>query len=93
MKAFADQYAALGEFRGWTAPGLQFSSMFFVFILDYDPIGYLCKEKHSLDISSGLSAATGDAALLAGINVRNVKFIVFMIADCFCRALRRVFLC
>ncbi len=81
-EAFADQYAALGEFKGWTAPGLQFSSMFFVFILIMILLDIFVRKTQ---FGYKLRAVGGnrDAALLAGINVKNVKFIVFMIAGLF----------
>lgn len=57
-EAFADQYAALGEFKGWTAPGLQFSSMFFVFILIMILLDIFVR-KTQFGYKLRLSAATG----------------------------------
>ncbi len=80
--AFKAQYEGLADFKGFSVPGLDFPSMFLVFILIMVLLDILVRKTR---FGYQLRAVGGnkDAALLAGINVSNNKLIVFMLAGMF----------
>ncbi len=80
--AFKDNYAALGDFKNTKIPGLNFSMMFVIFVVIMIILDFVVRRTK---FGYNLRAVGGnkDAALMAGINVSNIKLATFIIAGLF----------
>lgn len=81
-EAYKANYERLANFKAWTIPKLDFSSMFLIFIailIIYDYVIRHTKFGYRIRAVGG----NADAALLAGINVKNYKLYAFTVSGMF----------
>ncbi len=79
---YAERYSAIGTFKSSTLPVVQFSYMFVIFIIVLVILDIVVRRTK---FGYNLRAVGGnkESALLAGINVSNVKLATFIIAGLF----------
>lgn len=82
-EAFKSGYDALSKFKSWSIPGLDLNTTFIIFVVMVAALHFLV---HNTSYGYKLRAVGGnsEAALLAGINVKNIKFIACILAGAIC---------
>ena len=79
---YAAAYEALGKFKAWTIPKLDFSSMFLIFIAILIIYDFVIRHTQ-FGFKVRAVGGNADAALLAGISVKNTKLLAFMVSGLF----------
>ena len=82
-EAFAEGYKAIADFKNWVIPKLGINTTFIIFVVMVAVLHFVV---HKTQFGYKLRAVGGnpDAALLAGINVSNIKLIACIVAGAIC---------